>query len=90
MVITAAGFRALGIEPEGSTVEAKSKTKQQRLIELLSGDGTTITQLGETLDWLPHTVRAALTRLRQRGVQIERARKDEVTRYRIAAGRRGA
>ncbi len=40
--------------------------------------------------WLPHTVRAALTRLRQRGFQIVRVREDGVSRYRIAEDRKAA
>ncbi len=42
------------------------------------------------MGWLPHTVRAALTRLRQRGFQIERVREDGVSRYRIAEDRKAA
>ena len=44
----------------------------------------------ETLGWLPHTVRAALTRLRQQGFRIERVREDGVSRYRIAEDRKAA
>jgi hypothetical protein len=41
-------------------------------------------------DALPHTVRAALTRLRQQGFRIERVREDGVSRYRIAEDRKAA
>ncbi len=66
-------------------------TKQALLINLLKRKkGATIEAIVETLDWLPHTVRAALTRLRQQGFQIERVRKDGVSRYRIAEDRKAA
>ncbi len=42
------------------------------------------------LGWLPHTVRAALTRLRQQEFQIERVREDGVSRYRIVENRKAA
>jgi hypothetical protein len=46
--------------------------------------GATITELTTTTGWQPHTVRAALTRLRQRGHHFERARnKSGETRYRL-------
>jgi len=90
LAITAAGLRAIGIEPATTTIKAKKKTKQSRLIELLEGRGSTTTELGETLGWLPHTVRAALTRLRQQGFQIERVCQDGVSRYHIVEDRKVA
>ncbi len=66
-------------------------TKRALLIDLLKRKkGTTIEAIVETLDWLPHTVRAALTRLRQQGFQIERVREDGVSRYRIVEDRKAA
>jgi DNA-binding MarR family transcriptional regulator len=88
--ITAAGYQALGIEPLEDKPRTRPTTKQDQLIALLSGDGITIAELGETLGWLPHTVRAALTRLRQKGLAIERVREDKVSRYRIVEGRKAA
>ncbi len=96
LAITTAGQEAIGIVPapkkeKGSASRvARDKqpprpiSKQTQLINLLQGDGTTITLLGETLGWQPHTVRAALTRLRQMDLAIERVREDGVSRYRIA------
>ena len=76
---------------EKSKTAARQGTKQALLINLLKRKkGTTIEAIVETLDWLPHTVRAALTRLRQQGFQIERVRKDGVSRYRIAEDRKAA
>ncbi len=73
--------------PKGkkSQTAARQGTKQALLIDLLKRKkGATIEAIVETLDWLPHTVRAALTRLRQQGLAIERIRHDGVSRYRIA------
>jgi biotin operon repressor len=79
--------------PKGkkSQTAARQGTKRALLIDLLKRKkGTTIEAIVETLGWLPHTVRAALTRLRQQGFQIERVRKDGVSRYRIVENRKAA
>jgi len=79
--------------PKGrkSQTMARQGTKQALLIDLLKRKkGATIEAIVETLDWQPHTVRAALTRLRQQGFWIERVRKDGVSRYRIAEDRKAA
>ena len=82
-----------GAKPNGRTSPAAVRpgTKQALLIDLLKRKkGATIEAIVETLDWLPHTVRAALTRLRQQGFRIERVREDGVSRYRIAEDRKAA
>ena len=79
--------------PKGkkSQTAARQGTKQAQLIDLLKRKkGATIEAIVETLGWLPHTVRAALTRLRQQGFQIERVQEDGVSRYRIAEDRKAA
>ena len=79
--------------PKGkkSQMAARQGTKQALLIDLLKRKkGATIEAIVKTLDWLPHTVRAALTRLRQKGLAIERVRQDGVSRYRIAEDRKAA
>ncbi|MDJ0922888.1 MAG: DUF3489 domain-containing protein, partial [Henriciella sp.] len=43
----------------------------------MSGKGATLAQLSGLLEWQPHTVRAALTRLRGRGYIIDRIAKTE-------------
>ncbi len=74
-----------------SQTTARQCTKQALLINLLKRKkGATIEAIVETLGWLPHTVRAALTRLRQQGFQIERVREDGVSRYRIVEDRKAA
>jgi predicted ArsR family transcriptional regulator len=50
----------------------KTGTKEASLVLSLTGKGKSITQLSELLGWQPHTIRAAFTRLRKRGYNIER------------------
>ncbi len=79
--------RAKATKPRGD----RAGTKQALLIDLLKRKkGATIEAIVETLGWLPQTVRAALTRLRQQGFRIERVRQDGVSRYRIAEDRKAA
>ncbi len=80
-------------KPKGRTSPpaVRPGTKQALLIDLLKRKkGATIEAIVETLGWLPHTVRAALTRLRQQGFRIERVREDGVSRYRITEDRKVA
>ena len=65
----------------------RAGTKQARVIEMLSAkNGATLDALVEATGWLPHTTRAALTGLRQRGFSIERTRGDgSASVYRIVA-----
>lgn len=46
-------------------------TKLALLLRALSGKGAPLSKLSTSLSWQPHTVRAAITRLRQRGYTIE-------------------
>lgn len=73
-------------QPEGID-KPKGGTKEAKLVSALSGNGKTIRQLMALLEWQPHTVRAALTRLRQRGYTIERIEKTDrsPSRFKIAA-----
>ncbi len=79
--------------PKGraSPPAVRRDTKQALLVDLLKRKkGATIEAIVETLGWQPHTVRAALTRLRQLGFQIERVREDGVSRYCIVEDRKAA
>jgi hypothetical protein len=60
-------------------------SKQALLVGLLSRpQGATIAELTKATGWLPHTTRAALTRLRQSGYPVDSLRaKGESTLYRI-------
>ena len=43
--------------------------------------GATLDELVDATGWLPHTTRAALTRLKKKGHSIERTKVDDVSRY---------
>lgn len=61
-------------------------TKLAKLSHFLNGEGRTLKALSKSLGWQPHTVRAAMTRLRQRGYQIERVPHDgsKPSKFRLA------
>lgn len=67
--------------------EPRSGSKRQVLIDMLSkSEGATIDQMVQALGWLPHTTRAELTRLRQRGLLIARTpRQGQASLYALAA-----
>jgi hypothetical protein len=62
-------------------------TKQALIIGLLQREeGASLGALVEATGWLPHTTRAALTRLRQSGHDLQKEKRDTgETVYRIAA-----
>ncbi len=67
----------------------RAGSKQALLVGLLSRpQGATIAELTQATGWLPHTTRAALTRLRQSGHRVDSLRaKGEPTLYRIPPGK---
>ena len=69
-----------------SDAPRRSAPKRTQLIDLLRPDpGASIGELDIALEWLPHTTRAALTGLRQRGMAIVKTKRDDgTTIYRIA------
>ncbi|WP_169791208.1 DUF3489 domain-containing protein [Rubellimicrobium mesophilum] len=68
--------------PEPATRRPTKAGHVQRL--LARPEGATLADLRAATGWQPHTVRAALTRLRQAGLAIERSRSDAGrTVYRI-------
>ena len=98
-VITTSGLAAIGLGPEhadGSSPDTppppaptadapRPAGKRGLVIELLQRpDGASLDDLISSTGWLPHTTRAALTRLRQQGVAVARERAgDGPSRYRI-------
>jgi len=75
------GFRAIGLpvpvpEPAATAAPDPARTtKQATLIALLSVEvGASLPVLTETLAWQAHTVRAALTGLRQKGHVLARSK----------------
>lgn len=81
--ITAAGLQAIGIEP-AVAVKPERRTKAGLVLAMLSRtEGATLTELVAVTDWLPKTIRAALTGLRKQGHAVERMKRDGATCYRI-------
>jgi hypothetical protein len=71
---------------------AKSGNKSELLVSMLKDKrGATVEEMTKALGWLPHTLRARISRLAKAkkdggdGLKIERTRTDGVTSYRIAA-----
>ena len=95
--ITPAGLAAIGVEQAENDVAQKSlittqaapgrSSKASEVVAMLAhAGGATVSELIEATGWLPHTTRAVLTNLRQKGHMIERGKRGEVTCYRIVGG----
>lgn len=73
------------------TTKSTGGDKNATLLSMLKGKGSTVEAMIEALGWLPHTLRARISRLNKpkskggEGLNIERARADGVTTYRIAS-----
>ena len=63
----------------------KSKTEMLHTLLARRG-GATVGQIQKHLGWQPHTIRAAISRLRLSGVPIELDRSGRMARYRIIPG----
>jgi len=67
LVITGAGFTAIGVEPvtaqpDPAKPKPRAGTKQAMLIEMLKApEGATIAEIAKPTNWLPHTVRGAMS-----------------------------
>jgi hypothetical protein len=82
-------------QPKESITMAKAKTKKPKaqtgdktatLLKMLQGKGSTVEQLTEALEWLPHTLRARISRLPKddKKIKVARERVGGVTTYRLA------
>lgn len=65
-----------------------SKSKPTTKIAILTqhlerAKGATLAELEKATAWQPHSIRAALTGLRKKGITIERSKRGEVSCYRI-------
>lgn len=80
--------RADAVEP----AETRAPTKQALIIGLLQrSEGAALADLVAATGWLPHTTRAALTRLRRAGHALDKSKDEEgATVYRIGAPARTA
>ena len=85
---TAGSDRQVVRSPESETLKTRQpkpvgKSKTDAMRRLLSRrNGATVAQIQKCLIWQPHTVRAAISRLRTSGVTIELDRSGKVARYR--------
>ena len=82
--------KAASENPSSSvSVGRTSGTKQNLIIGLLQREqGASVPELAAATGWLPHTTRAALTRLRQSGHELLKEKRDTgETAYRIAPAR---
>jgi len=71
--------------PQSSSKPASKHDKLMRLLSRVKGCG--IDQLVEGLDWQPHTIRAAISRLRKGGLEVETSKSRQgKTTYRIISG----
>jgi hypothetical protein len=70
----------------------RAGTKQAKLVNMMRGPrGVTIAQMGAKIGWQRHSVRAALTGLRKRGLGITRDTNGAgTTVYRIVSQRKGS
>ena len=91
-ILTPAGYRAVGLRPPRQTRVAAEAgvapgwaSKQTMILELLGrAEGASVAELMSATGWLPHTTRAALSRLRTAGKTLSRSsREDGTTAYRI-------
>ena len=79
--------KAVAENPSSSVNAGRTRgTKQNLIISLLQRDeGASIPELAAATGWLPHTTRAALTRLRQSGHELLKEKRDTgETAYRAA------
>jgi len=75
-------------KPEAATpADRPPQTKQALVLGLLQRkQGASLAELVEATGWLPQTTRAALTRLRQGGHELQKEKRETgETAYRIAA-----
>ena len=76
-------------ESSAGTAKKPSKPKQARETQLRKllcrKSGATIAQIRNALGWQPHTARAAISRLRKVGAEIERQDSDKGSVYRLVA-----
>jgi hypothetical protein len=70
--------------PERVEAELRPGSKKALLMALLQREaGATLDEMVHATGWLPHTTRAALTRLRQEGQPLERTKAASGSCYRI-------
>ena len=83
--LTPAGYQAIGLTPPEPSGALSRPNKKALVLTLLARDeGATLAELIAATGWLPHTTRAALSRIRSGGQPLAKAaRQDATTAYRI-------
>ncbi|SLN54789.1 hypothetical protein PEL8287_02943 [Roseovarius litorisediminis] len=71
-------------KPRPGNTTGKSKSDKLSKL-LLRQNGATVAQLQKQLGWQPHTIRAAISRLRSSGLTIDLDRSGKVARYRVVS-----
>jgi hypothetical protein len=62
------------VEPQAAVAASRPGGKMGVLLDAVSRpEGATLEELTAAVDWLPHTTRAAITRLRHRGHDVRLA-----------------
>ena len=65
----------MGARSVGGANQPPASTKRAKLIAMLERpEGASVAEIGKRLGWLPHTVRAAITGLRQAGREVTRSK----------------
>lgn len=78
---------AAPVAPKPALPKRLPPSKTETLRKLLSRrTGATAAQIQKQLGWQPHTIRAAISRLRSSGVPVELDRSGRVARYRLLPG----
>ncbi len=82
----AGGNAGRGKSTQQASAPVRAGTKQAKLVDMMrTAAGASIAQMGARTGWQLHSVRAALTGLRKRGLAITREKNDAgVTVYRLA------
>jgi hypothetical protein len=74
--------KAKAAKPAAKAGAPREGIKGAQLLAMLAGKGATNAELCKALGWQPHTLRAAISRVKGK---VERSRVDGVTSYRIEA-----
>jgi len=73
-------------QPDASKHFKRPTGKTETILVLLQRhDGAALNELETATGWQPHSVRAALSGLRKRDIDIQREKLDGVTRYKVSA-----
>jgi hypothetical protein len=75
--------KALQARPVATVVPHKTSKQQLVLSLLLAANGASISELMAATNWLPHSTRAVLSRLRKQGYVFDRQKTEGGVRYKV-------